>query len=147
MASDAGLDPDSLPRAEFGFPGPLRDQLVAAVLDGSKTSTTGVVADYAYEGEALPEVGERAVVLDSDGRGVGVIEVTDVRVVPLREVDLAHAMDEGEGYESVAAWRRGHEDFWHGPERRAVLGDSETTVDDDTPLVLQRFRLVADLRG
>ncbi|WUH93762.1 ASCH domain-containing protein [Streptomyces sp. NBC_00433] len=147
MASDAGLDPDTLPKAQFGFPGPLRDQLVAAVLDGSKTSTTGVVADYEHEGEALPEVGERAVVVDSDGRGVGVIEVTEVRVVPLREVDLAHAVDEGEGYESVAAWRRGHEDFWHGPEMRAALDDPGFTVGDDTPLVLERFRLVADLRG
>lgn len=36
----------SLPKAEFAFPGPLRDQLVAAILDGSKTSTTGLVADY-----------------------------------------------------------------------------------------------------
>ncbi|GAA0960543.1 hypothetical protein GCM10009554_75770 [Kribbella koreensis] len=32
-------------KAEFGFPGPLRDQLVGAVLAGTKTSTTGLVAD------------------------------------------------------------------------------------------------------
>ena len=31
---------DELPIFEFAFPGPLRDQLVAAVLDGSKTTTT-----------------------------------------------------------------------------------------------------------
>ena len=39
------------PEAEFGFPGPLPDRLVAAVLDGSKTTTSGLVADYEHEHE------------------------------------------------------------------------------------------------
>lgn len=136
----------SLPKAEFAFPGPLRDQLVAAILNGSKTSTTGLVADYEHEGDPLPRVGERAVVVDSEGRDVGVIEVTEVRVVTLAEVDLAHAVDEGEGFTTVAQWRAGHEEFWHGPEMRAALGDEDFTVDDTTELVLERFRLVADPR-
>ncbi|MFH9816852.1 ASCH domain-containing protein [Streptomyces sp. NPDC017230] len=132
----------SLPRAEFAFPGPLRDQLVAAILDGSKTSTTGLVLDYEHEGEPLPTVGSREVVVDSDDRPVAVIEVTDVRVVPLGRVDLAHAVDEGEGYTTVAEWRAGHEGFWHSEEMRAALNDPGFAVDDTTPAVLQRFRLV-----
>lgn len=136
----------SLPRSEFAFPGPLRDQLVAAILDGSKTSTTGLVVDYEHEREALPEVGSRAVVVDSELRPVAVIEVTEVRVVPLAQVDLAHAVDEGEGNTTVAEWRADHERFWHGDEMRAALDDPEFTVDDTTPAVLERFRLVADLR-
>ena len=40
--------------AEFGFPGPLRDKLVAAILDGAKTSTTALVVEYEQDGEALP---------------------------------------------------------------------------------------------
>ncbi|MER5887644.1 ASCH domain-containing protein [Streptomyces sp. NPDC001941] len=137
----------TLPTSLFAFPGPLRDQLVAAILDGSKTSTTGLVADYEHEGEPLPAVGERAVVVDSDDVGVAVIEVTSVSVVPLGAVDLAHARDEGEGYEDVASWRAGHERFWHGNDMRAALGDPDFTVDDATPVVLERFRVVADLRG
>jgi len=35
-----------LPIVEFAFPGPLRDQLVAAILAGEKTTTTSLVADY-----------------------------------------------------------------------------------------------------
>ncbi|MFJ8626032.1 ASCH domain-containing protein [Kitasatospora sp. NPDC093550] len=136
----------ALPPEEFAFPGPLRDQLVAAVLSGAKTSTTGLVADYEHEDEPLPQPGERAAVLDSDGRRVAVIETTDVRVVPLAEVDLQHALDEGEGYGSVAEWRATHERFWRSPEMLAALDDPGFTVDDTTPLVLQRFRLVADLR-
>ena len=47
-------DPADLPRNEFAFPGPLRDKLVAAILDGSKTATTGLLIDYEHEGEPLP---------------------------------------------------------------------------------------------
>ncbi|MDX3457231.1 ASCH domain-containing protein [Streptomyces sp. ME02-8801-2C] len=137
---------DDLPKAEFAFPGPLRDRLVAAILDGSKTSTTGLVIEYEREGEPLPEVGSRSVVVDSDDRPVGIIEVTGVRVVALSEVDLAHALDEGEGYADVAAWRAGHERFWHSAGMREVLGDPGFTVDDSTLAVLERFRVVADLR-
>ena len=136
-----------MPRVEFAFPGPLRDKLVAAILNGTKTSTTGLVVDYEHEGEPLPEVGSRAVVIDSDDRPVAVIEVTDVRVVPLAQVDLAHAMDEGEGDTSVAEWRSNHERFWHSDEMRAALEDPDFTVDDATLTVLERFRLVADLRS
>jgi hypothetical protein len=35
------MPPEDLPIAEFGFPGPLRDQLVTAILRGAKTTTTG----------------------------------------------------------------------------------------------------------
>ncbi|WP_281268302.1 hypothetical protein [Arthrobacter livingstonensis] len=42
-------DHSKLPIAEFAFPGPLRDQLVAAILDGFKTSTTGTVLEYEVE--------------------------------------------------------------------------------------------------
>ncbi|MFG2134148.1 ASCH domain-containing protein [Streptomyces sp. NPDC048751] len=148
MTTDATSpqNPASLPRVEFAFPGPLRDKLVAAILNGTKTSTTGLVVDYEHEGEPLPKVGSRAVVIDSDDRPVAVIEVTDVRVVPLAQVDLAHAVDEGEGDTSVAEWRANHERFWHSDEMRAALEDPEFTVDDATLTVLERFRLVADLR-
>ncbi|MDI6519582.1 ASCH domain-containing protein [Streptomyces coelicoflavus] len=140
-------DLHALPRAEFAFPGPLRDRLVAAILDGSKTSTTGLVADYEHDGDPLPRPGHREVVVDSSGRPVAVIEVTQVRVVPLAEVDLAHAVDEGEGHTSVAEWRADHERFWHGEEMRAAMGDPEFTVDDATPAVLERFRVVTVLPG
>ncbi|WP_037605187.1 ASCH domain-containing protein [Streptacidiphilus rugosus] len=139
-------DVTALPRATFAFPGPLRDRLVAAILDGTKTSTTGLVADYAHENEALPVPGLRLALVDSDDRPVGVIEVTEVRVVPLAEVDLAHAVDEGEGHTTLAAWRADHESYWHGPDVRAALDDPAFTVDDATPVVLERFRLVDDLR-
>jgi uncharacterized protein YhfF len=139
--------PEDLPVAEFAFPGRLRDQLVAAILDGTKTTTTGLVANYEYEGEPLPQPGQREAVVDSAGNRVAVIELTAVRVVRLADVDLAHALGEGEGYTSVAEWRAGHEEFWHSAEMRAALDDPDFTVHDDTMLVAEEFRLVSLLPG
>jgi uncharacterized protein YhfF len=131
------VEPAALPRAEFGYPGPLRDRLVAAILDGAKTATTSLLDDYAREGAAPPEPGARSVVVDSAGRPVAVIETTSVRVARLKDVDLAHVMAEGEADATVADWRTAHEGFW----RRGG-----TRVDDGTSVVLERFRLVGDLR-
>ncbi|MGX1881932.1 ASCH domain-containing protein [Streptomyces sp. NPDC055287] len=137
----------SLPPCLLAFPGPLRDRLVSAVLSGEKVSTTGLLAEYEAEREELPPVGERSAVIDSDGREVAVIELTEVRVLALGEVDLRHALDEGEGYTSVAQWRAGHERFWHSEEMREALGDPEFTVDDTTMIVAERFRVVERLDG
>ncbi|MEV0714347.1 ASCH domain-containing protein [Asanoa sp. NPDC050611] len=131
---------DDLPTAEFGFPGPLRDKLVAAILDGSKTTTSALAAGYIDE--PLPAAGKVSAVLDSAGNRVAAIELTEVRVVRLGDVDLRHAIDEGEGFTSVAEWRADHEDFWHSPDVRAELGDPDFTVDDDTEIIAKRFRLL-----
>ncbi|MFF3552113.1 ASCH domain-containing protein [Streptomyces tsukubensis] len=139
-------DLTALPRAEFAFPGPLRDRLVAAILDGAKTATTGLLAEYEREDEPLPAAGELSVVVDSEDCPVAVIEVTGVRVVPLAEVDLGHIVAEGEGDTTIAQWRTAHEHFWHGDGMRAALGDPDFTVDDTTRTVLERFQVIADLR-
>ncbi|MEW2068352.1 ASCH domain-containing protein [Streptomyces sp. NPDC007346] len=131
----------------LAFPGPLRDRLVAAVLSGEKVSTSGLLAEYELEREEPGPVGERSALIDSRGREVAVVEVTDVRVLPLGEIGLRHALDEGEGYRSVAEWRAAHERFWHSEEMREAMGDPSFTVDDGTMIVAERFRVVERLDG
>ncbi len=126
-----------LPLAEFGFPGELRDRLVAAILSGEKTSTTGLYAEYEEEGARPGEPGARRLVVDSEGKGVAVIEITESRVVPVRDVDVQFAIDEGEGFRSVRDWRAAHERFWSAYRDEAI--------DDNTLVVAQRFRLVERL--
>lgn len=133
---------DDLPRSEFGFPGPLRDRLVAAILEGTKTATTSLAVQYRIEDEPFPQVGSRQVLVDSAENAVAVIETTDVQQARLAAVPWEHARDEGEGYSSVAEWRAGHERFWHSEEIRVILRAPSFTVDDETVVVLERFRLV-----
>lgn len=132
-------------KVELGFRGtPLRDQLVGAVLRGEKIATAGLLVDYERDGEPLPSAGELLALVDNDDREVAVLEITDVRVLPVGETDLAFARDEGEGFETVAEWREAHDRFWrsYADEIRAYLGDPDWDVTDDTLYVAERFRVV-----
>jgi uncharacterized protein YhfF len=71
--------------------------------------------------------------LGLDDEPVGIIEVTEARVVPAGEIDVQFARDEGEGFESVDDWREAHERFF------------ERAIPDDTPIIAIRFRLVERL--
>lgn len=135
---------ESLPVAEFAFPGPLRDTLVGLIVTGAKTTTTGLLVEYDLDGESIGRPGDLSSVIDSDGRRVAVIELIEAQVSRLGDVDERHALDEGEGDPDVASWRAGHEQFWRSylPELRERLGDPTFDIDDDTMVVLERFRLV-----
>ncbi len=136
-----------LPAWGFAFAGPLRDELTALALAGTKTTTAGLLAEMEAEGEALPEPGMREILLDSDERPVAVIETVECRVARLADVDDRHAIDEGEGYADAHAFRDAHERFWNGylDDLRSTLGDPEFVLDDDTLVVLQRFRVIERL--
>jgi uncharacterized protein YhfF len=138
-------DTGDLPVAEFGFPGPLRDKLVAAILTGDKTSTTGLFAEYEREGTPPGRIGDRERVVDSDGATVAIIETTEVEVKRMGDVDLQFAIDEGEGFTTLSEWREAHVRFFTSDEMVAALGDPPVVVDDDTLVVCTRFRLVARL--
>lgn len=137
------MDAGRLSVGEFAFPGPLRDRLVAAILDGAKTTTTGLLDDYERDSEPLPRPGDREVVIDSAGEPVALIEIVAARVIRVADIDLRHALGEGEGYTSVADWRAGHEAFWHSADMREYVGDPAFTVNDDTLAVAIEFRVVA----
>jgi uncharacterized protein YhfF len=123
---------------ELGYPRtPLRRALVAAVLDGSKTATAGLRSDHApHTADPLPRPGDRWLLRGYDDEPVAVVETTEVRIVRVADVDLRFAADEGEGFATVAEWRRAHERFWAGRE-----------FGDDTLVVAERFTVVERLAG
>ncbi|MGV0327908.1 ASCH domain-containing protein [Corynebacterium guaraldiae] len=139
MTQDA-LEPiPELPRGEFAFPGPLRDALVIAILDGVKTTTTSLLAEYPYGYRPQEDVGNLEAVLDSHDNVVCVIRTTEVQVRRLADVSDEHAIAEGEGYADASDWRAGHEQFWRSPEFVEYIGELE--IDDDTQVVCQRFTI------
>jgi uncharacterized protein YhfF len=133
-----------LPAWGFAFPGPLRDKLTALALAGTKTTTAGLYVEVELGDDAMSVPGTREVLLDSEERPVAVIETVDCRVARLADVDDRHAIDEGEGYANTHEFRVAHERFWNGyiDELRERLGDPTFGIDDDTLIVLQRFRVI-----
>ena len=136
-----GEFPDTL--CELGMPGPERDALVRAVLSGEKTATSSLLVEWEYEGEALPEAGDRATVVDSSGGPVAVIELTAVDVVRLADVGIEVARAEGEGFAGVDDWRTVHERFWNEHSLPALPDEVISSLDDDTAVVVEHFRLIA----
>lgn len=117
---------------ELGVPGAMRAELNSLVLAGAKTTTTGLLADYAKETEGLEYPGERLAVLDDSGACVTTVEIVGVRVLPFAEVTWGHADAEGEGFADLADWRSGHLRYW---ARQGV------PVTDGTLVVCLAFRL------
>jgi len=113
----------------------LRRTLVAAVLNGHKTATASLLSEYEpVTTEPQPVVGQHYMMVGYDDEPIAIVETTDVRIVPCKEIDLQFARDEGEGFESVAAWLAAHERFWQGQ-----------VITHETPIVCQRFRVVQRL--
>jgi len=140
-------DLEGFPAWGFAFPGPLRDELTRLALEGIKTTTAGLHVEVELGDDALPVIGAKEVLLDSQERPVAVIGTVECRVVRLADVDDQHAIDEGGGYADAHEFRVAHERFWNGylDEIRDRLGDPEFELDDDTLVVLQRFRIVERL--
>lgn len=142
LAGATGLD--GLSRWGFAEPGPLRHKLTAAALAGAKTTTSSLYVEYEIDGDPLPEVGSRQILIDSAEQPVAIVETVECRVVRLADVDDRHAIDEGEGYRDAAAFRVAHERYWNGylEPLRVGLADPTFRLTDDTLVVAERFRIV-----
>ena len=136
-------DVGNLPKDEFAFPGPERDRLVEAILNGRKTATTSLMAEFIHDHEPLPSSGRRTILVNSDNQPVAVLRYASVSVTRLGVVTWQHVLNEGEGYKSLAEWREAHESFWTSENMRQALGDPNFTVDDQTLVVLETFHVEA----
>jgi uncharacterized protein YhfF len=140
-------DLDALPRWGFAQPGRLRDELTALALAGTKTTTAGLLAEYVADGEEPAVAGAFSILVDSGEQPVALLQTVTCRVERLADVDDEHARDEGEGYANAAEFRAEHERFWNSyiDDLRTRMGDPTFTLSDDTPVVLERFRVVRRL--
>lgn len=119
----------------FGATPEHADELLTLVLDGTKTGTASALWDMEAEGESVPEVGEVSIILDARDVPRAVIITTAVEIVPFSEVSAEHAHSEGEGEQTLAAWREILERFWHRH------GQSSRGFSPDMPIVCERFRV------
>ena len=138
-----------MPAWGFAFPGPLRDELTALALEGTKVATAGLAVDYVVEGDMPPRPGDREVMLDSNGRPVAIVEITRVELSTIGLVGDDFARAEGEGFADASDWRAAHERFWNGyiEDLRTGLCDPSFELTDSTVVVCEWFRVVERLDG
>lgn len=134
-ASIDGL-PVEVPEAwAFGATPAHADELLALVLEGTKTATASSLWDHQQTGEPVAEVGLWNIILDGQGRPRALLETTAVHVVPFDEVTEAHAHAEGEGDRTLASWRDVHERYW------TQYSDNPRGYEHDMPVVCEEFVL------
>ena len=128
---------------EYGFPGPLRDRLVKAILSGEKTATSSLYEEYLRSDETVPSTpGGLELVVDSAGKPVCVTRDTSIELVRMGDISDEFAVAEGEGFANAAQWRRAHEEFWTSPDFIQSVGDPVISLNDDTLVVAIRFEVV-----
>ncbi len=138
----SGYDGPLVTAFAFGDSAEMADELGLLVLHGPKRATAGLLQEFEAEGEPLPRVGDRCVVLGGDGRPLAVVCTIDVRVGPLSSVDDSFAWDEGEGDRTRAWWLDAHTRFF--TRRCATLG---VPFAEDVAVVFERFEVVFPATG
>ena len=115
----------------------MADELGALIASGTKTAACSALWEYEAEGEPLPKVGSKTIVVDGNGNPFCIVEMTEVEVVPYDRVDARFAYEEGEGDRSLAYWRDEH---WRFFSRTLPNVGREPTT--EMPLVCERFRVI-----
>lgn len=106
-------------------------------LDGIKTTTGSLLWQYQYDQKPLPSPGDYNVLIDSGFVPVGILQTTEVNIVPFDQVSASFAYDGGEGDRTLSTWKALYWDYIQIECSR--IGK---VPDEKTPIVCERFRLV-----
>lgn len=121
---------DSYVRWKFGTD---NDKLVELVLKGEKRATTSLYKEYILEGEEIPKVGERSIILFDDGREACLIENVEVMVTEFKNITEELAFIEGEGDKSLDYYRREH---------IRIFKEIDGEFNDSSKVVFEIFKVI-----
>ena len=134
------------PFLEFGHEddGGAGAAMIARVLAGEKTASISLAREWELEG-GTPKIGQRLPVMDHRGRRHGTVEVVRIAVMPFGEVD-AGSVEEHESGLTAEEWRAAQRDDYDRCRESVarLLDEPGWRLTDDEPLVVLRFRLLAD---
>ena len=121
----------------FGDSPAMANELGQLIVAGTKTATCSALWEWEADGDPLPQVGDKTIILDGNSQPLCIIEVTEVAIRPYNQVDAQFAYEEGEGDRSLAYWQDAH---WRFFTRTLAMIDKEPQ--EDMPLVCERFRVI-----
>ncbi len=132
LEQNPSLHPDDIEAFQFGADA---NYLATLVTTGQKTATCSAHVLYEIENEALPYVGQYAIVLDASDHPVAVIQTTEVTIQPMNQVPKEFALAEGEG--DYTEWWNAHELFFTD-----LLKTYQLSFTEDMNLICERFKVV-----
>lgn len=132
------------PQLRTARPQERQDEVLHSILNGTLTSlTTPLYYRYAVEGEIPSSPGIR-LVLDSEGKARGAVEVESVSILPLGEVSEKAMGGHAHGTPSAEEWKRSQIENWEGIEPHTGPFGGEG-IDDNTQVVVETFHLTERL--
>lgn len=137
LGREDDFNPNDFMVDSFGDSPELADKLLEPVLSGIKTATCSALWEWEYEGNDIPYIGLRTVILNGKKEPCCIIETTEVSVRKYNEVDEVFAKDEGEGDFSLEYWRDAHKKFF-----TRTLPAIDKEFNEDIMLVCERFKVV-----
>lgn len=84
------------------------NRLASLVQAKIKTANSSIYETFALDEEKIPEVGDYAIILDSDEEPLFIIKDTAVYTKKFSEIDEDFAAKEGEGDQSLERWQKIH---------------------------------------
>ena len=111
--------------------------IVPLILQGQKTGTFAMAAEYEQDPATAPCVSDLFVVTWFDGRPALLYRITVVERVPFEAINHDHVQVEGPNARQVEVWRKIHWDYWGATLRQQGL---EPTM--QMPVVFSRFQLL-----
>ena len=121
----------------FGDSETMALELAELVIAGRKTATASLARTNELEPENAPVDDGYSVVTDFAGEPLCIIQTTEIRHSPFREVDADFAFDEGEGDRTLEYWRRVHHDYF--TREASKLGFD---FDENSIVCCERFKLL-----
>jgi len=88
------------------------NELVELVKRGMKKATASLHCLYEIENEPVPKVGDHAVITNWNGIAQCIIKITNINIVPFKDVTEEFAAKEGEGDKTLLFWRKVHQKFF-----------------------------------
>ena len=107
------------------------------ILDGKKTATADILWRRESVGLQTPSIGDLSIFHDGFESPMGVIETTEVEIVPFDEVTRDFAQSGGEWGGTLTEWRKS---YWSWIEQEcAAIGREPVT---NIPMICERFNVV-----
>jgi uncharacterized protein YhfF len=113
------------------------NELAGLVKKGIKRATASLYCMYEIENEPVPEVGDYVVITNWKGIAQCIIQITNINIIPFKEVTEEFAAKEGEGDKTLSFWRKVHRKFF-----TLALKECNKKFSEDMLVICEEFEVV-----
>jgi uncharacterized protein YhfF len=121
----------------FGNTREMAEELAGLVMSGKKFATASLATVNELKPDETPIPDGYSVVTNLDGDPLCIIQTTEIRHIPFKEVDAQFASDEGEGDQTLEYWRGVHHSYFTREAAELGLEFNERSI-----VCCERFRLL-----